>query len=167
MSDDFLAYLKMASNPQKLGWTSQRFFPYSTPLGRRIAWGLPVWDKALFAKGCTEAEADVRLRLELECTAAETDAILKKWTPPTTLGELSSRQREWLLDFALTETASRIPETVINAILADDLRQLARDHRYIRYAGPAPDHPRNRAFVDRWRLRDITKQEQLRKEPSP
>jgi hypothetical protein len=167
VSDDFLAYLKTASNPQKLGWTNQHFFPYSTPLGRRIAWGLPIWDKALFAKGCTEAEADAQFRRELEYAAVETDAILKKRTPPATIGGLSNRQREWLLDFALTETASRIPETVIHAILADDLRQLARDHRYVRYAGPAPDHPRNRAFVDRWKLRDIAKQDELRKEPSP
>lgn len=155
VSEDFLTYLKNASNPQKLGWTNGRFLPYSTPLGRRIAWGLPVWDKTLFAKGCTEVEANARLRVELECAAAEANAILKKRIPTTAFEELSERQRELLLDFALTESAPRISKAVLNSILADDLRQLAREHRYVRYAGAAPDHPRNRAFVERWKLREL------------
>src|SRR5205823_9538382 len=57
LSDDFLAYLQRAANAHNFGLRADgRFYPYSTPQGRRIAWRQPVWDKSLFARGCTRAE---------------------------------------------------------------------------------------------------------------
>ena len=62
VSDDFVKYLQRAANPHDFGLRSDdRFYPYSTPQGRRIAWRQPVWDKALFARGCTPQEAEQQL----------------------------------------------------------------------------------------------------------
>ncbi|MEI7728297.1 MAG: hypothetical protein WCO56_01945 [Verrucomicrobiota bacterium] len=152
VSDDFLGYLKGAANPQQLGLRGGRFYPYSTPLGRRIAYGLEVWDKALYAQGCTPAEATARLRAELAQCAGELTERLARQPNPVSYDRLPDSQRELLLDFALSETTVRIPANVLAAILANDWRALKTNHAYIRYAGNAPDHNRNLAFARRWKL---------------
>jgi hypothetical protein len=63
LNDELVAYIQRAANGDNFGLRADgRFYPYSTPQGRRIGWRQPVWDKALFATGCTRAEAEQRLR---------------------------------------------------------------------------------------------------------
>ena len=72
VSDDFVKYLQRAANPHDFGLRSDdRFYPYSTPQGRRIAWRQPVWDKALFARGCTPQEAEQQLRADVNRSQGE------------------------------------------------------------------------------------------------
>ena len=46
-----------------------------------------------------------------------------------------------------------MPPAVAAAVLAADRPRLVRDHLYVRYNGPAPDHARNRASAARWNIR--------------
>ncbi|MBL7041852.1 MAG: hypothetical protein ISR77_24670, partial [Pirellulaceae bacterium] len=72
--------------------------------------------------------------------------------PAVEAARLNQRQRETLLDFALSEGAANIPPALLAALLAGDWPRLAHDHLYIRYNGPAPDHARNKAFAARWNI---------------
>jgi hypothetical protein len=146
---DFFDYLKQASNPKRLGFQDGRFFPYSTPHGRRIGFGLVVWDKRLFAEGCTEAEANAQLRAELFHAHSELQAMLAKRVPVLTIESLTGQQREVLLDFALSEGVANLRADFLAAVLADDWLRILREHSYIRYCGAAPDHARNKALSQR------------------
>ncbi len=152
VTDDFIAYLKTAANPQQLGLRNGRYYSYSTPQGRRIAWRLAVWDKALFSDGCTPADAESQLRAALAKAEAELKRLLSEHEPAVEAARLNQRQRETLLDFALSEGAANIPPALLAALLAGDWPRLAHDHLYIRYNGPAPDHARNKAFAARWNI---------------
>jgi len=63
---------------------------------------------------------------------------------------LVTEQREILLDFGLSEGPASVPADVLAAVLARDWGKFFDSHRYVRYAGPAPDHVRNKAFAERW-----------------
>ncbi len=148
--EDFIAYLRKAANPDHYGLRGGRYFPYSTPQGRRIAWSQRVWDKALFAEGCTEAEADIRLTADLARTQAALTEALAARQPAVDFAALDIRQRETLLDLALTE--GRLPPELLDAVLASDWDRIVRNHWYVRYRGHAPDHVRNKAFAARWSI---------------
>lgn len=153
VSDDFLAYLCRAANPSKLGRRADgRYYPYSTPQGRRIAWRLPVWDKRLYHDGCTADEATQQLRATLGEIQEELRSTLARRTPPVAFAELDRRQQETLLDLALSESTSRLNPDFLAAVLARDWQRMIRSHLYVRYAGHAPDHSRNKAFAERWAI---------------
>jgi hypothetical protein len=152
-TDDFLAYLQSAANGNTFGLRADgRFYPYSTPQGRRIGWRQRVWDETLYAQGCSQAEAERHLRTGLSHTLEELKAVLRSRTPTLDLTQLDERQRETLLDFAHTEGVSEIRPELIAAVLANDWASLINEHLYVRYAGHAPDHPRNKAFARRWKI---------------
>ncbi len=145
MSDDFVAYIQRAANGDNFGLRADgRFYPYSTPQGQRIGWRQPVWDKALFAKGCTKAEAEQRLRADLERTLS----ALRESHPG-----LDQRQEETLLDFAYTEGIGNLKPEFVAAVLVRDWERIVKEHLHVRYAGHAPDHSRNKAFAARWNIR--------------
>lgn len=147
---DFLAYLKTAANRDRFGLRNGRFYPYSTPLGRRIGFRQLVWDQSLFADGCTPEKANEQLKVDLADAADELRKVLAARTPALQFDELSPMQREILLDFANSEGAAHLRPEFVTAVLATDWSALMHKHLYVRYAGPAPDHTRNRAFVERW-----------------
>jgi hypothetical protein len=150
-SEDFVSYLQSAANGSDFGLREDgRFHPYSTPLGRRIAWRQPVWDKALFARGCTREEAAVELRASLSRTLADLKAMLSK--RGADFDKLDPRQQETLLDLACSETVGGLRESFVAAVLARDWPRLVSEHLYIRYQGHAPDHARNKAFAKRWNV---------------
>ena len=63
ISDEFVDYIKAAANPELHGVRKDgRFYPYSSPEGRRIGYQLKVPDKGLYAKGWSAAQADQALR---------------------------------------------------------------------------------------------------------
>jgi hypothetical protein len=147
ISAEFLDYLKMAANPKHYGLHDDgRFYPYSTPQGRRIAWRLPVWDKGFYAAGCTAKEAEERLRGDVSQAAAD----LAARPVPVAFERLAPEQKEILLDMALSEGAANLHADLLAAVLARDWNGVVQRHLYIRYAGPAPDHARNKAFAERW-----------------
>jgi hypothetical protein len=69
---------------------------------------------------------------------------------PADFTRLDARQQESLLDFAHSEGPAAVPEAFLAAVLANDWPKITREHSYVRYAGHAPDHPRNKAFAERW-----------------
>jgi len=147
ITDDFVAYIQRAANGDNFGLRADgRFYPYSTPQGRRIAWRQPVWDKALFANGCTRAEAEQHLRAGLQRALTELQAKID-------ITKLDRRQQETLLDFAYTEGVGNLKTEFVSAVLARDWDRIVNQHLYVRYAGHAPDHARNKAFAGRWSIR--------------
>ena len=151
LTDEFIAYLQHAANGDNFGFCADgRFYPYSTPQGRRIAWRQPVWDKRFFAEGCTREEADRQLRAELSRTVSELTTVLAKRQPAIEFEKLDRRQQETLLDLALSEGVGGLQSKFVAAVLAGDWNQLVKQHLYVRYAGHVPDHSRNKAFAARW-----------------
>ena len=152
-SDDFVSYLQHAANGSDFGLRSDgRFYPYSTPQGRRIAARQPVWDDTLFAKGCTREEAGQHLRSDLGHTLIALKKMLASRTPTVDFDKLEQRQQETLLDLAHTETVAALRPEFIASVLARAWTRMVHDHLYIRYAAHAPDHPRNKAFARRWNI---------------
>ena len=150
LSDDFVEYFKKAANPDNYGLRDGRYYPYSTPLGRRIAWRQQIWDKALYADGCTPQEAEVHLRADLARSQEYIKTLLASRAPPIDYAKLDQRQRETLLDLACTEGTLR-PE-ITDAVIAQNWDDFAKNVLYARYAGHAPDHVRNKAFAQRWNI---------------
>ena len=151
LREEFIAYIEQAANGQNFGRRSDgRFYPYSTPQGRRIAWRQPVWDKTLHAKGCTGAEAEQHLRADLARTQAELIAALAARRPSVNFTSLDQRQQETLLDLGYTQGVANLSPELWETVLSGDWTRLIRDHLYVRYAGHAPDHVRNKAFAQRW-----------------
>jgi hypothetical protein len=82
-SDDFIAYLQRAANGSHFGLRSDhRYYPYSTPQGRRIAARQMVWDLSLYATGCTQEEAERHFRSDLGRAQLSLQKTLGMRTPP-------------------------------------------------------------------------------------
>jgi len=86
----------------------------------------------------------------LNQTLSELKSALAGRKPAVDFGRLELRQQECLLDLSHTEGTAALPEALLAAVLANDWPKIIRDHSYVRYAGHAPDHPRNNAFAERW-----------------
>lgn len=99
LDNDFVDYLKAAANWDNYGMRNGRYYPYSTPLGRRIAWKQNVWDKKLFETGVSPEEADKRFRSQIVMAEERVAAQIG----PGKFSSLDKKQREILVDIALTE----------------------------------------------------------------
>ena len=94
ITDDFVAYLKQETNPHDFGLRPDgRFYPYSTPRGRRIGYYFTVWDKALYAQGCTKQEAEDRLRGQAQEALASLIRYIAKTYPDHPFATLSPKSR--------------------------------------------------------------------------
>ncbi len=150
---DFVKYIQQAANGHQFGLrTDGRFYPYSTPLGRRIGARQLVWDPALFGGGCTGEDAEQHLRADLSHTRIALIATLATRQPSVEYSRLDPRQQETLLDFAHSEGVAGLRADVVAAVLASDWKRLSGEHLYVRYDGHAPDHARNKAFAQRWNI---------------
>ncbi|MCX6968102.1 MAG: hypothetical protein NTZ46_10080 [Verrucomicrobia bacterium] len=151
ISADFVSYIQHAANGKEYGLhPDKRYYPYSTPQGRRIGARQILWDKALYAKGCSREEAEQHLRADLSRVLAELKRVLAARQPSVSFDKLGRRQQETLLDLAYTETVGGLSPKLISAVLADDWNRVVNEHLYVRFAGHAPDHVRNKAFAVRW-----------------
>jgi hypothetical protein len=154
VSDRFISYIKRAANGANFGLRADgRFYPNSTPQGRRIGWRQAVWDKALYANGCAPQEAEEHLRADLNRICAELEVKCAAQKPAIEFAQLDRRQQETLLDLAYSEGVAGLSEELVSCVLASDWKKLANAHLYVRYAGAAPDHPWNVAFVEYWNIR--------------
>lgn len=152
LKPDFLAYLKKASNPHDFGLRDGRYYPYSTPEGRRIAWRQPVWDETLYVRGCTPSEAEAQLLGAVENARTELEAVLSERAPEVAFDGLSEKQQEILLDFALTEGARNLSKDFLTMVLEQDWEKLTSEALYVRYLGASPDNVKNLAFSERWKI---------------
>ena len=127
-----------------------RYYPYSTPQGRRISARQVVWDKALYASGCTPDEARERLCADLNQTLTELKSALVDRKPAVDFNRLELRLQECLLDFAHTEGPAALPEEFLAAGSPMIGRRSFAITAMFATPGHAPDHPRNKAFAERW-----------------
>jgi len=147
ITDEFFEYLKKAANGGELGLRANgRFYPYSTPQGRRIGWRQEVWHKSLYSEGCTREEADSRFRGQIHW-------VINRLRDSLDYEKLDQRQRETLIDFAISEGVDKISATLQAAIKSRDWDEVVGECLYVRYAGHAPDHARNKAFAERWKIK--------------
>jgi len=152
ITDDFVAYLKQETNPHDFGLRPDgRFYPYSTPRGRRIGYYFTVWDKALYAQGCTKQEAEDRLRGQAQEALASLIRYIAKTYPDHPFATLSPKSQQMLADYALSEGPENISPAFYDAVIRQDWDRLFDTFIYLRWVEKGwPDNPRNKAFIDRW-----------------
>ena len=152
IADDFIAYMKETTNPHEFGLNPDgRFYPYSSPRGRRIGYDRSVTDKELYRRGCTKAEAERQLRLETEKALGELTRYMAGAYPARPFNQLSRKSQEILLDFAVSEGARNIPASFYETVINEDWRQLFDNFMYIRWIEKGwPDTTKNKAFANRW-----------------
>jgi hypothetical protein len=152
MTDDFVAYLKETTNPHEFGLRADgRFYPYSTPLGRRIGYAVPVTDKRLYSRGCTKAEAEAQLRARAEDALGELTRHMAREFPARPFNTLSRKSQEILLDHAFSEGAGNIRLEFYEAVMNENWDRLFDSFMYIRWIEKGwPDTRKNKPFTDRW-----------------
>ncbi len=150
ITDEFIAYVKVAANPKELGLQDGRFYPYSTPLGRRIAWRQRVTDKAWFTEGLAQSDAERLLHADLERALVNARQLVAARRPPVSFDGLPAAAQEMLVDFVYSEGPENVSPALITAVVASDWQTLIERHLYVRWQGASPDMARNKAFADRW-----------------
>ncbi len=151
LSDEFVAYIQKAANPDNYGLRKGRYYPYSTPQGRRIGWKQAVWTKDLYANGCTPQEAEQHLRSDLARAQDYVIKLLAARSPAVEYSKLDRRQQETLLDLAYTE--GKLSPEIVETVVAGNWDRFVSEVLYARYGGHAPDHVRNKAFFVRWDIK--------------
>jgi hypothetical protein len=69
---------------------------------------------------------------------------------PQSFDDLPREKQEMLVDFFYAEPTDEVRIELIDAVLSGDWKRLIDECLYVRYYGPSPDQPRNKAFADRW-----------------
>jgi hypothetical protein len=150
VTDEFVEYIQSAANPHQFGLQDDRFYPYSTPLGRRIAYRQPVTDKSWYAQGWATEEASRQLRKDLQQTAEQLRRYLGEHYCDHPFDRLPPKCQEMLLDLAHSEGAASIKPETYRAIITEDWKALIDGCLYVRMQGCRPDISRNKAFAERW-----------------
>jgi hypothetical protein len=150
LTEDFLAYIKSASNPDQFGLRKDgRFYPYASPQGRRIGYRQPVTDKSLYITGLSRQEADRQLRGALHEAATQVEVLLNQRLGAA-FARLPRDSQEMLVDFALSEGVECLNERFLRAAVSLDWTELLNPYVYSRNEADWPDSYRNRAFMRRW-----------------
>jgi hypothetical protein len=151
IKDSFIDYIKSATNPDLFGLRADgRFYPYSPPGGRRIAYRQAVPDKRLYLQGWSPEEAEAQLRRDLEATVAILRPFILQKTRKNFDG-LSADSQEILLDFGYSEGIDRLSDQLIRAAVALDWAALLDPAIYSRNEADWPDIYRNKAYWLRWK----------------
>ncbi len=150
ITDEFIDYIKNAANSDLFGLRdNSRFYPYSPPDGRRIAYRQAVNDNARYIQGVSSAEADEQLRVSLESVVVQLREIISDITGRN-FDELPQDSQEILLDFAWTEGVSALRNELIGAAVSLDWNLLLNPDVYSRNQADWPDSARNKAYYERW-----------------
>jgi hypothetical protein len=152
ITDDFFAYMKETTNPHEFGMKPDgRFYPYSTPRGRRIGYAQSVTDKGLYRRGCSKTEAEAQLRAGVEKALAELTRHMAEAYPARPFNSLNRKSQEILLDYAFSEGAKNISPALYETVMSGDWPRLFDSFMYIRWVEKGwPDTTKNKAFADRW-----------------
>lgn len=128
-----------------------RFYPYSTPNGRRIGYELPLESDFDHTRGITREEADARLRAAVLATAAALSTAIPERFPGRTFEQLDLAGQEMLVDYALSEGVENLPVAFVNAVYsANRVALLKADYPHLRWWGGMMQILKNRAFGYRW-----------------
>jgi hypothetical protein len=146
----FVAYLQMAANPNNLGLREDgRFYPYSSPVGRRIGFRQVVTDKKLFRDGWSQEEA-------MESFTRQIAEVENEWRKRVSaefkrdFDELPVESREILVDFGLSEGVEKVKAELIRAAIGLDWKRILDPGIYVRYEVAWPHTERNKPFYERW-----------------
>jgi hypothetical protein len=154
LTTSFTDYVKQVNNPPTtydFGLTGGKYYPYSTPYGRRIGYGLIPQGTADYTNGITPAIAESRLNTELNSVASTLSSYIPTNYPGKTFEALSSDLQEVLVDYGFTEGVTNISAGLFNAVYAPDAwNRIAYDMVYVRKQGGLLQHLKNRAFIARW-----------------
>ena len=128
-----------------------KFYPYSTPRGRRIGYELPLASVFDHTRGITRDEADARLRAAVQATAAELSEAIPQLFPGRTFEQLDLAGQEMLVDHALSEGVANLPRAFVDAVYSPNrIATLSADCLHLRYWGGMMQILKNRAFGYRW-----------------
>ena len=148
--ESFDVYLRRMANPDNLGLREDgRFYPYASPVGRRIGYRQEVIDKKLFRDGWSGEEA-------LESFSRQIALVENEWRQilPVKYGKnfdkLPVESRELLVDFGISEGVDKVKPEFIKAALDLDWQRLLDPDIYVRYEVAWPHTERNKPFYERW-----------------
>jgi hypothetical protein len=152
-SAEFIDYIKKLSNSEVFGLRDDgRFYPYSSPDGRKIGYGQPVFDNRFYAHGWPVEAAEKKLIEDLRATIEKLRRVVQDRTGRD-FDRLNPASREILLDFGYTEGADLLSDRLIQAAVSLDWETLLSPEVYVRYQADWPDSSRNKAYFDRWRAK--------------
>ena len=148
--DAFLAYLQRAANRNDFGLARMGAI---IPIPHRKAVASPGGSPS----GTRPSSPTVARPRKPSNTSAPTSAastpelraVLAARPLSVDIATLDQRQRDTLLDLALTEGVTGLRAELIDAVLAHNWTRIIDELLYVRYAGHAPDHDRNKAFAER------------------
>jgi hypothetical protein len=148
--EPFQDYLKRSANPDELGLREDgRFYPYASPVGRRIGYRQEVSEKNLYRDGWSKDEAQASFSRQIEQVESEWRQIL-----PAKYGknfdDLPVESRELLVDFGISEGVDKVKPEFIKAALDLDWKRLLDPNIYVRYEAVWPHTERNKPFYERW-----------------
>lgn len=149
---EFVNYIKKASNPSGLGMRKDgRYYPYSTPLGWRIAFRRRITDKRVYMEGISKETAQA----DLEKTIFEAMMLLKKYVDKnyseTPYNSLPRKSQFILLDFAVYYGPDKVSDEIYKTVIAGDYDKFIKSFMYVRFIEDCwADNDWNRAFSDKW-----------------
>lgn len=128
-----------------------KFYPYSTPVGRRIGYELPLESVYDYTRGITRAEAEARLRAAAVAVAVQLSTWIPQHHAGRTFEQLDAAGQEMLVDYALSEGVANLPPAYVDAIYQPDrIARLGADGLHLRWWGGLMQVLKNRAFGYRW-----------------
>lgn len=148
--EPFNDYLRRSANPNNLGLREDgRFYPYASPVGRRIGFRQEVTDKKLYRDGWSKEEALENFNRQI---AQVENAWREKLSAEygRSFDELPAESRELLVDFGVSEGIDKVKPEFIQAALDLDWKRLLDPNIYVRYELAWPNTERNKAYYDRW-----------------
>jgi hypothetical protein len=155
-AEPFIDYLQRAANPDNLGLRADgRFYPYSSPAGRRIGYRQIVADKKLFRDGLSQEEAQQALLRQIAEVENEWREKLSSEFKRN-FDELPTESREILVDFGVSEGVAKVKPELIHAALELDWKSLLDPSVYVRYEASWPLTERNKPFYERWSGKGVT-----------
>jgi len=152
LTDKFVEYIKTTTNPYEFGLREDvRFYPYSTPNGRKIGYRQAVTDKKYYSQGWPKEDAQTQLRKDLENTLRELRKYLAKEYPAHHFDSLTRKSQEILLDYAYSEGVKNLKPQFYKTVIKQNWDKLFNTFMYVRWKEKGwPDTIANKAFADRW-----------------
>jgi hypothetical protein len=158
-SSDFTNYMKQVTNPAPdpgspstpyanygLPSGGTTYYPYSTPYGLRIAYGLVPLEAELTG-GLAVADAETRLGTQLDAVAASLSTAIPTYPGSPSFESLTTDLQEVLVDYGYTEGVGNIPASLVAAVFsASPWKQITLDMLYVRVKDGLMQIVKNKAF---------------------
>jgi hypothetical protein len=132
------------------GKVGSTYFPYATPYGLRIGYGLVPTNTELTA-GLSVSAAGVRLEDALDAVASALSVYIPANYGGLLFEDLDAELQEVLVDYGFTEGIENIPAALIEATFsADPWKRIGRDMLYVRVKDGLLQPRKNKTFYERF-----------------